>query len=56
MPRPKTQAARKNYGISLDMELMKEIQHLAVEDQRRTNEVIEEALRLLLKQKRKDAG
>ncbi len=48
---------RKTYGLSLDPDLMKEVKHLAVDEDRNVNEMLEEGMRLLLqKYKKKGAG
>lgn len=44
---------RKTYGLSLDQELMKEVKHLAVDEDRNVNEMLEEAMRELLKKYKK---
>ena len=57
MAREKAQGAKKNYGLRLDRGLMRDLSHLAVDEDRWVNELIEEAIRDLLKkhgQKRKD--
>ena len=48
MPRDKADA-KKNYGLRLDQALMKELNHLAVDEDRWLNELVEEAIRDLLK-------
>lgn len=58
MPRDKPLGGRKNYGLRLDQELMRELSHLAVDEDRWLNEMVEEAVRDLLKkyrEKRKEA-
>lgn len=40
---------RKTYGLSLDQELMKEVKHLAVDEDRNVNDLLEESMRDLLK-------
>ena len=42
-------ATRKNYGLRLDQGAMKELAHLAVDEDRWLNELVEEAIRDLLK-------
>jgi len=57
MAREKAQGEKKNYGLRLDRGLMRDLSHLAVDEDRWVNELIEEAIRDLLKkhgQKRKD--
>lgn len=44
--------SRKNYGVRLDQALMRELSHLAVDEDRWVNELIEEAVRDLLKKYR----
>jgi len=55
MPRLKSTKIRKQYGLRLDLHLMREVEHLTVDQQRFLNELVEEALRDLLK-KYKDKG
>ncbi|TKB80124.1 MAG: hypothetical protein E8D42_01835 [Nitrospira sp.] len=43
---------RKVFGLSLDRQLMLDVQHLALDQDRYVNEVIEEAARDLLKKYR----
>ena len=45
--------AKKNYGLRLDQALMKELSHLAVDEDRWLNQLIEEAIRDLLKKYQK---
>ncbi|HQU28006.1 MAG: hypothetical protein H6750_04640 [Nitrospiraceae bacterium] len=53
----KAEGKRKTYGLSLDQELMKEVKHLAVDEDRNVNEMLEEGMRLLLqKYKKKSPG
>lgn len=51
MAREKTDA-KKNYGLRLDQGLMKELNHLAVDEDRWLNDLVEEAVRDLLKKYR----
>ncbi len=44
---------RKPYGLSLEQGLMKEVKHLAVDEDRNVNDVIEEAMRDLVKKYKK---
>jgi len=44
---------RKTYGLSLEQGLMKEVKHLAVDEDRNVNDVIEEAMRDLVKKYKK---
>ena len=45
-------ALRKNYGLRLDPGVMKELAHLAVDEEKWLNELVEEAVRDLLKKYR----
>jgi hypothetical protein len=45
-------ALKKAYGLRLDQALMKDLAHLAVDEDRWLNELIEEAVRDLLKKYR----
>lgn len=45
----KSEKPRKTFGLSLNRELMLEIQHLALDQDRYVNELLEEAARDLLK-------
>lgn len=49
MPRVKSAKPRKTFAVSLDPDLMKEVQHLAVDKDKWANELVEEALQDLLK-------
>ena len=40
---------KKNYGLRLDQGLMKDLNHLAVDEDRWLNELVEEAIRDLLR-------
>ncbi len=40
---------RKSYGLRLDQALMRELSHLGVDEDRWVNELVEEAVRDLLK-------
>ena len=42
-------APKKNYGLRLDQGVMKELAHLAIDEDRWLNELVEEAVRDLLK-------
>lgn len=42
-------ALKKAYGLRLDQALMKELAHLAVDEEKWVNEMIEEAVRDLMK-------
>lgn len=52
MARPRSPKQRKQYGLRLDAQLMREVEHLAVDEQKWLNELTEEALRDLLKKYR----
>ena len=52
MAKPKPQRPRKNYGVHLEKDLMLELQHLALDADRYINELLEEAMRDLLKKYR----
>ena len=45
-------APKKNYGLRLDQGVMKELAHLGVDEDRWLNELIEEAVRDLLRKYR----
>lgn len=49
----KTEKKRKTYGLSLDQELMREVKHLAVDEDQNVNEMVEEGLRLLIQKYKK---
>jgi predicted transcriptional regulator len=49
MAREKAEGQKKNYGLRLDQGLMRELSHLAVDEDRWLNELAEEAIRDLLK-------
>ena len=42
-------AQKKTFGLRLNQELMKELSHLAVDEDRWLNELVEEAIQDLLK-------
>jgi hypothetical protein len=52
MARPRSLKQRKQYGLRLDPQLMREIEHLSVDQQKYLNELTEEAFRDLLKKYR----
>ena len=57
MVRPRPEKQRRQYGLRLNLHLMRDVEHLAVDEQRGVNELVEEAVRDLLKkykEKRKD--
>ena len=45
-------APKKNYGLRLDQGMMKELAHLAVDEEKWLNEMVEEAVRDMLKRYR----
>ena len=47
--RVKNTKTRKTYGLSLDRELMLDVQHLALDEDRFVNELVEEALQDVLR-------
>lgn len=49
MKKSKPEPARKLYGLRLDKALMSEVQHIAIDEDRYANELVEEALQDLLK-------
>ncbi|GJL56897.1 MAG: hypothetical protein NPIRA02_40290 [Nitrospirales bacterium] len=53
MPRQKSTIVRKMYGLRLEKTLMQEVQHLGVDLERNANDLIEEAMRELLKKYKK---
>lgn len=46
---PHTTTSKKNYGLRLNPGLMKDLAHLAVDEDKWVNELVEEAVRDLLK-------
>ncbi|MEO7863627.1 MAG: hypothetical protein ABIU05_24965 [Nitrospirales bacterium] len=56
MARPRSLKLRKQYGLRLDAQLMREVEHLAVDERKWLNELTEEALRDLLKKYREKKG
>lgn len=50
-----TEKRRKVFGLSLDRQLMLDVQHLALDQDRYVNEMIEEAAKDLLKKYREKA-
>ena len=55
MARPRSTKQRKQYGLRLDLHLMRELEHLTVDERRFLNEMVEEAIRDLLKKYREKA-
>lgn len=53
MSKPKKDKPRKTYALSLNRDLMLEIQHLALDHDRYVNEMTEEAMRDLLEKYRR---
>ncbi|MET0516726.1 MAG: hypothetical protein ABW047_15520 [Nitrospiraceae bacterium] len=56
MPKRKPSGQRKHYGLSLDPQIMQEIQHLAIDQDRYVNDLIEEGMLELLKKHRGKKG
>jgi len=52
MARPPAPHPRKQYGLRLDVALMRDLEHLAVDENKWLNELAEEAIRDLLKKYR----
>ena len=55
MPKSKRQTSekqRKNYGLSLDRDLMRQVQHIALDLDCFANDLIEEALEEIVKKHR----
>jgi predicted HicB family RNase H-like nuclease len=52
MARPRSTKQRKQYGLRLDPQLMRELAHLSVDEQKWLNELTEEAICDLLKKYR----
>jgi hypothetical protein len=53
MAREKAERQKKNYGLRLDQALMRELNHLAVDKERWVNDLVDEAIRDLLKKYQK---
>lgn len=51
--REKVTAQKKTFGLRLNQELMKELSHLAVDKERWVNDLVDEAIRDLLKKYQK---
>jgi hypothetical protein len=49
MPRPPSPEERKQVGFRLSVRLMKELRHLAVDEDKNLNDLVEEAIQDLLK-------
>ena len=49
MAREKAEEQKKNYGLRLNQALVRDLSHLAVDEDRWVNELVEEAIRDLLK-------
>ena len=54
MAKDKESGPRKHYGVSLDKQLMLDVQHLALDMDCYVNELLEEAMRDLLKKHAKN--
>ncbi len=52
MKKNKSEPIRKLFGLRLDKTLMAEIQHVAVDEDRYVNDLVEEALQDLLKRRK----
>jgi hypothetical protein len=52
MPRPRSPKERRQYGLRLDVHLMRDLEHLSVDEQKWLNDLVEEAVRDLLKKYR----
>ena len=52
MAKEKAPHRRKTYGLRLEQALMREVKHLAVDEDKPMNDLVEEALRDLLKKYR----
>ncbi|WP_447969373.1 hypothetical protein [Nitrospira sp. M1] len=53
MPRPKSTVERKVYGVRVEKVLYQEVQHLAIDLEKNANDLLEEAMRDLLKKYKK---
>lgn len=56
MPRPRSEKVRRQYGLRLDPHLMKDLEHLSVDAERYMNELMEEAIKDLLKKYKDKKG
>ena len=52
MPKNKAESNKKTYGLRLDQALMKDLQYLGVDENRWMNDLVEEAIKDLLKKYR----
>jgi hypothetical protein len=52
MPRPKAPEPRKQFGLRLRIRLIRELRHLAIDNEKNLNDMIEEAVEELLKKYR----
>jgi hypothetical protein len=52
MPKNKVDSNKKTYGLRLDQGLMKDLQYLGVDENRWMNDLVEEAIKDLLKKYR----
>ncbi len=55
MARPPATKLRRQYGLRLDPQLMREVAHISVDEDKQLNELVEEGLRDLVK-KYRDKG
>jgi hypothetical protein len=53
MPKPKSTIERKVYGLRVEKALYQEVQHLGIDLERNANDLLEEAMRDLLKKYKK---
>ncbi len=49
MPRPKAPEPRKQFGLRLRIRLIRELRHVAVDQEKNLNDMVEEAIEDLLK-------
>jgi hypothetical protein len=55
MPRPRSEKVRRQYGFRVDPHLMKDLEFLSVDQERYMNELLEEAIKDLLKKYKEKA-
>lgn len=55
MPNPMIKVDRKQYGLRLSVPLMRTLQHLAIDEGKRMNDLVEEAIQDLFKKYRQKA-
>ena len=53
MPRKPSNTERKQYGLRINMQIMTRLEHLAVDEKKFLNELVEEAIEDLLKKYKK---